>query len=1242
MTSSTGLDNGGEHKPVASTSGASTGTPAQQRRSSTSATPALPTAATTAATPTSELRRLAALHPTIPSSYAYGAPSIGKPRPSASSQHGKSNSLTGASASPGPSASMGPLRDNDDNNNYGDHSRYSDDDDDMTASTQLLLDEQDPEAFTGRSREPAAVRYARMKQRRRDTGSPLLHGTGLANPRTGSTSKSTPLGQANGGRKPAGAAQSTPGIALQGTTVNIATAFAQAVAGKAPVGAGKYHQFEEHVASSRHGLQPWQLLERGLTESNEHDQATVEEDADSGKETHVPGGGADVPGSKKRKKRPNKDPSYKPMEGEGLSEEDDSVDASRAATVKRSKTVTATNESETLQASPRSGKKHSRRKPGDATYKPAAESDAATDEDSEEDSNRRRSKGKGRAQEPGAISIGQRDGEDWQSTARKRKARRSTAGQDQNVDDVFAQATAASGVNTIRANDDDFGGLHQIEHVYNDTLDSTDQHPATSFFLQAKSPGRPASVDPVFAAFDKSINDSSVIGPDFDDSGLRSSSYDYSEEERIVAALEQQKRLDQARSSTAATTSAKRSPAQSAQGGLRRRNKLPGPPGGLDEIVEESSGHDSLSSLAVGAKRLLNMIAGGMFKWTQDPLLDWFKLARAVAVTLLGLTCILFYLRSAPTTPSLPRHTPRVLPETLEEVVTRLTMLESTIDQLSSATRAEQSRHGSDRSEIRKLADELTHLEQDFARDRHAAKTAIESNDEAQRKAKATLEASIRATRTELDSTSKRSKDIGDNVRLHSNEIQRLQSGLDSLSKHVLKLDSSVSTLTNEVRSGIDGDRIAQIALDAIEARLPSKLVVQLDSAGKLRIDPTFWKYLRDAFAERSHVDKAIRSEVARLGSRGQTAAPVQTREPSWEEFLHANEVSLRSWIATEIDGRSGPDAVVSRRMFMDTLKKEIRVLKSDFEIKVNENVEQIGREILDKVAKQDEIKRKNNLGSNLNPFHHRPKSAGEASKITIESRDGQNVTAIINSLVDSALLRYSKDVLGRPDYALFSAGGRVIRSLTSPTYEPHPAGAARKALAWVTGTKAPRGLPPVVALQPGTTPGSCWPFAGQQGQLGIQLSRTIVPTDVTIEHTSVDVAVDGSVASAPREFEIWAVVEQEDDMRRLAQYRHQDLEAKRQARASGTETLDDKNELPTSVPPTPNHFLLAVGTYDVTNPSPIQTFPVTPAAQQLGIPVNVVIVRVLSNHGEKAYTCLYRVRVGGATPVKLKEERAE
>lgn len=468
--------------------------------------------------------------------------------------------------------------------------------------------------------------------------------------------------------------------------------------------------------------------------------------------------------------------------------------------------------------------------------------------------------------------------------------------------------------------------------------------------------------------------------------------------------------------------------------------------------------------------------------------------------------------------------------------------------------------------------------------------------------------------------------EVGSEKKRSMKETEKIRSTLDGFNKQLLDLNQAVHD-----------DRIAKIALAAIEEKLPSKLAVRMDSSGKLEIDPKFWNYLREAFAEK----KEVRALAGTLDKLPAGTRESDIRQPTWQDFLVENEAALRQWIDTDITSRLGQNAILSKRSFLDILRREIKELKTEFETKSNENFQQIGEELLSKVAKQEEMK-KASLASLINPFtrpHTAPSHSGQ--QITIKSTDGHNITDIISSLVDGALIKYSKDVLARPDYALGTSGGRVIPSLTSATFQAQPLGLHSKLLGWVTGASSNSGRSPATALHPYNSPGYCWPFAGAQGQLGILLSRRIIPSDITIEHVSQDVALDGLVSSAPRDFELWGIVEGREDIEKLKEWRDSEMARKRQAAEAGS-AEDEEAEEATSLPLTPQHLLLSTGTYDIASSSPLQTFPVASSARQLGIPVGVVVLKILSNHGEDAYTCLYRVRVGGYTPSQNVESSDE
>ena len=152
-------------------------------------------------------------------------------------------------------------------------------------------------------------------------------------------------------------------------------------------------------------------------------------------------------------------------------------------------------------------------------------------------------------------------------------------------------------------------------------------------------------------------------------------------------------------------------------------------------------------------------------------------------------------------------------------------------------------------------------------------------------------------------------------------------------------------------------------------------------------------------------------------------------------------------------------------------------------------------------------------------------------------------------------------------------------------------------------GTDARRALPnkPSVALHPDITPGNCWAFFGTQGSLTVHLARPVQIVSIGLEHTPW--SSSWVHTSAPREFRVVAYL-----------------------------CKDRSGSLPHV---SSEQVELGVFEYQVGPSSKhLQVFAVpeeilsTDAAQA----ANVCMVRldILSNHGNKDYTCLYRFRVHG------------
>ncbi|KAF8656261.1 hypothetical protein AX16_002697 [Volvariella volvacea WC 439] len=256
----------------------------------------------------------------------------------------------------------------------------------------------------------------------------------------------------------------------------------------------------------------------------------------------------------------------------------------------------------------------------------------------------------------------------------------------------------------------------------------------------------------------------------------------------------------------------------------------------------------------------------------------------------------------------------------------------------------------------------------------------------------------------------------------------------------------------------------------------------------------------------------------------------------------------------------------------------------------------------------------------------HKLASGANIKDLVIKSSSGQDVTAIISQLVEDAVTVYNKDILARPDFALYSAGARIIPSLTSPTYEIQPSGFKNTLRSLVTGNGYAIGRAPVTAIHHDTHSGLCWPIPGVRGQLGVALAQSVRITDFTIEHVAKEVAFD--MRSAPRDMEVWALVEG-DNIDKVKQWQTEKAKQREQAIARG-EQVEAEPTYPTTLPTDVQYIRIANFTFDAHSSKNIQTFPVSPDVKDLDTNFNIVVLLMKNNWGQDTYTCLYRFRVHG------------
>jgi hypothetical protein len=205
---------------------------------------------------------------------------------------------------------------------------------------------------------------------------------------------------------------------------------------------------------------------------------------------------------------------------------------------------------------------------------------------------------------------------------------------------------------------------------------------------------------------------------------------------------------------------------------------------------------------------------------------------------------------------------------------------------------------------------------------------------------------------------------------------------------------------------------------------------------------------------------------------------------------------------------------------------------------------------------------------------------------------------------------------VARPDFALYSSGASVIPSLTSQTYTLRPP-IQHRLFGYLTGSGVSPGRPPVTALHHDIHDGHCWPFAGSQGQLGIMLASPIYIDTITIDHVAAAVAVSRRT-SAPRDMELWAMVEGQDNIGKLKAWR------------AVAQPREDEPPRPAMLPEFPEYIRIASLQYDIHSPDNIQTFPINAEIRSLGIDFGLVMLMVKNNWGIDKYTYLYRVREHG------------
>lgn len=418
---------------------------------------------------------------------------------------------------------------------------------------------------------------------------------------------------------------------------------------------------------------------------------------------------------------------------------------------------------------------------------------------------------------------------------------------------------------------------------------------------------------------------------------------------------------------------------------------------------------------------------------------------------LLGISLALRFLDNAFRTKGI-YTAPDAPPSTIDEMSIRLTSLEHATATLSDLLRAISEGDNELHQSAVIMKSKIDEIEDAVS----AERKRIEGIRGELKKEKVTMQSEIDKLRSEIHI-------LANQVDRHENSLfsDRSAKSLQAVEREITQLKSRMEQVERDVHAALEDGRLVA----ALERILPQWMPIRTDSQGNFVVEPAFWSEMKKVMVGKGEVERIVRRLIGEAGVSG-----TKIKESP------VDEQKVMEWMDKAFDRHLQGGVWITREEFISTL---------------NEKLQELARETPEK------------------PTSKRPAAS---STVIIKSSKGEDLTSLLNSLIDTALLKYSKDTIARADYALFTAGARVIPHLTSDTFTLQKASTFGKLL-WAS--KDVQGRPPATALHPDTSVGSCWPIKGSEGSLGVMLVDRVVVSDITIEHAPQELALD--IATAPK-----------------------------------------------------------------------------------------------------------------------------
>lgn len=359
---------------------------------------------------------------------------------------------------------------------------------------------------------------------------------------------------------------------------------------------------------------------------------------------------------------------------------------------------------------------------------------------------------------------------------------------------------------------------------------------------------------------------------------------------------------------------------------------------------------------------------------------------------------------------------------------------------------------------------------------------------------------------------------------------------------------------------------VLEDAMATLKEILPSNVVVQLVD-GHYEIPEPFWAALQERLVTGSDM------------------------APLWQAFIARSETQIEQFFSDAVDTK-----------LKGAMETHDIVTSAYFTELVNEKFEQLSTQTYNALRSMHD--------------HHlgdiKEIAAGAADEVVKQYPSPQFIHSQLQALANMNELLNNFKTMQEVNWFSVGLGARIDPLHTSPTAKP-------KIKGWIEGiirSVSPVQLsahPPIAALQRWEEATDCWcADVDDQGRskISIMLPEKIYPTRFVIEHIPVTGTQD--IKSAPREFELWAKLDDINDVDEVAK------------------VIEQNNEFngPCGHSPGPGYACIAANRYDIHGSNWVQGYTLNGLAEH-SIRSNKFTLRLVNNYGAN-YTCLYRIRMMG------------